>query len=336
MGSSGRTAPFGWQCDPAQERRPRERRRVVRHEARGAILLEMKERYMAGWPTTAIARDLNRRGILSPSGAPRWGTDMVLKALRNPLHAGLIGLNKELCPGQHAEHRYWSPEERDLILERIGERAHRLVKERGVDEFLLSGVVFCAHCGRRLVAGRNAGGGARSYRCTSPRTNGQHRTRRNGEYGEIRACPGVSRAADQLEAAVVDVVADLARAIAVQTAAQQKLEEALDLADSRISQGLAGVQAELRAVEGGFSRLFEMLNKGPSPRTSSERRTSADGTRRRRSAPGWVSSGSAYNSAALGRINWRTQSPSSVTSISYGRPCPRRSGDSFCFRSTRT
>ena len=37
--------------------------------------------------------------------------------------------------------------------------------------------------------------------------------RRNGKCEELRACPGVSRDAGELEAAVVEVVAQLARSV---------------------------------------------------------------------------------------------------------------------------
>ena len=118
-GYFGGLPPFGWQWDPSPERRPRERRRLVRNEAQGAVLLQIRERYMAGWPTVAIVRDLHRRGIRSSRGDLRWGVDQIAKVLRNPLHAGLISLKGEITPGQHADIRYWSPEERDLLLQRM-------------------------------------------------------------------------------------------------------------------------------------------------------------------------------------------------------------------------
>ena len=260
-GFFGGLPPFGWQWDPAQERRPRERRRLVRNEAQGAVLLEIKERYLAGWPTVAIARDLHRRGIGSSRGELRWSVDLIAKVLRNPVHAGLISLKGEVFPGQHAELSYWSAEERELLLQRMAERSHRRVKGPSVEKYLLSGVLYCGHCGHRLIGGHQTGREQRTYRCISPRTNGQHRVRRHGKYAELRSCPGLSRDADELEAAVVDVIAELSRAVTVQTAAREQLEQALTLADRRIAEERLAVEGELTQVREGFSRLFELLDR---------------------------------------------------------------------------
>jgi len=261
-GYHGGLPPYGWQWDPAQERRPRERRRLVRHEAQGAVLLEIRERYMAGWPTVAIVRDLHRRGIRSSRGDLNWTVDQIAKVLRNPVHAGQVRLKGELFVGQHAPLRYWSPEEHDLILQRMAERSHRRVKDPTVEKYLLSGVVYCGHCGHRLIGGKVTGSRRRSYRCVSPRTEGQHRSRGKGCGGALRHCPGVGRNADELEAAVVGAVAQLAQSVAVQSVAQERLEEALAGSDERIAEELRLAEQDLAQVTEGFSRLFGLLNKG--------------------------------------------------------------------------
>ncbi|MBU0609364.1 MAG: recombinase family protein, partial [Armatimonadetes bacterium] len=167
--------PYGWQWDPSQTPGNRVRRRVVRNEAEGAALLAIRDRYMSGWPTAAIARDLHRRGIPSPSGALRWTTDGVLRVLANPVNAGLAKCKDQLYPGQHANLRYWSPEDRELILLRIADRRDHPLLLRPVEDYLLAGVLFCEHCGRRLLGNRTCRTNIRRYSCTSPRTDGEHR-----------------------------------------------------------------------------------------------------------------------------------------------------------------
>ena len=241
---------YGWMWDPEQVKAPRQRRRIVRDEVQGAVLLEIRERYAAGWPTVEIVRDLHRRGIVSPRGGLRWTTDGLLKVLRNRVHAGLVRNKGEFHDGQHSQLRYWTPEEHELLEQRISERAARPVHGPIVERFLLSGALFCAHCGRRLVGSTTEHGGRRQYSCTSPRTE-----------GELRSCPGLARLAEDLESAIVDAVAKLARSSAVQTVAQSKLEEALDAADVRLTRELTAIEKELSQVEQGFSRLFDMLDK---------------------------------------------------------------------------
>ncbi len=255
-------APFGWQHDPDQVPGPKQRRRIVRDEAEGAVLLEIRERYLAGWLTVEICRDLHRRGIPSPAGGKHWTTSGLLGVLRNPVHAGLVTYKKETFPGAHADLRYWSPEEHEFLEQRIAERADRVTHSRRVEGYLLSAAIYCEHCGRRMIGGMDERKSRRFYTCNSPRTEGDHLNRTRTHRGSPRTCPGVSISADDLEQALRKAVSDLAKSVAVQTAAQEKLEEALDVADRRLQDELAGIDRELGDVADGFSRLFELLNNG--------------------------------------------------------------------------
>jgi len=238
------------------------RRRIVRNEAEGAVLLEIRDRYMGGWPTAQIARDLHRRGICSPGGALRWTTDGLLKVLTNPVNAGLVRHRDQLYPGHHADLRYWSPEQRELLLLRVaGRRDHPLLATR-VEEYLLAGVLFCEHCGRRLAGSRSRQRRVRRYNCSSPRTEGENRRRQEGKYTGIRHCPSLTRAADELEQAIIQAVSELANSAEVQKVAQHRLQAAMDQKDSRLQDELAGLTKEISRVQQGFTRLFAMLDQG--------------------------------------------------------------------------
>lgn len=252
--------PYGWQWDPNQTPGPRVRRRIVRNEAEGAVLLEIRDRYMSGWPTAAIVRDLHRRGIPSPSGALRWSTDGLLKVLANPVNTGLVKCRDQLYAGQHADLRYWSPEDRELILLRIADRRDHPLLLKPVEDYLLAGVIFCEHCSRRLVGNRSWRRNVQQYSCHSPRTEGEHR--RRGKDGDVRSCPGITRRADELEEAIVQAVRDLANSPAVQKMAQDRLQAAMDEKDTRLQEELAGVVKEIGRVQQGFTRLFAMLDEG--------------------------------------------------------------------------
>ena len=207
-------APFGWQDDPDQVPAPRERRRMVRNEAEGAILLEIRDRYLSGWLTVEICRDLNRRGVPSPSGRVAWTTSGLLKVLRNPVHAGLVVYRGERFPGAHAALRYWTPEEHEYLDQRIAERADRVTHSRRIAGYLLSSALYCEHCGRRMVGGMDYRKERRFYTCTAPKTEGRHVSRVDTHRGHPYACPGVSIGADDLEETLRRVVSELARSAA--------------------------------------------------------------------------------------------------------------------------
>jgi site-specific DNA recombinase len=254
--------PFGWDFDPTQEPGPRVRRRIVRNEAEGAVLLESFDRYMSGWPNAGIVRDLHRRGIPSPRGGLHWSTDGLLKVLVNPVHAGLVRHKDQLQEGQHTELRYWSPEQRELLLRRIADRRDRALSIRSAETHLLTGVLYCEHCGRRLVGSRGRRRNVRMYSCRSPRTGGEHRRRVKGMLVGPRCCPGLSREADELDRMVIQAVRDLASSTAVQKMAQARLQAAMDQKDTRLHDELAGVTKEIERVQQGFTRLFALLDVG--------------------------------------------------------------------------
>lgn len=253
--------PYGWQYDPDQVPAPRERRRMVRNEAEGAILLEIRERYLAGWLTVEICRDLHRRGVASPSGRLAWTTSGLLKVLRNPVHAGLVVYRGERFPGAHAALRYWTPEEHEYLEQRIAERADRVTHSRRIAGYLLSSALYCEHCGRRMVGGRDVRG-RRHYACNAPKTEGRHTSRMATHRGRPFTCPGVRVDADDLEEALRKAVSELARSEAVQSAAGEKLRQSLDAADSRLTAELAGIERDLEQLASGFSKLFALLDNG--------------------------------------------------------------------------
>ena len=261
-GYSAGPPPYAWKWDPDQVPRPRERRRIVRGEAKGIILAQIRERYLSGWPTVEIVRDLHHRGIESPGGGLRWSTDGLLKVMRNPIHAGVIRHKEERHPGQHAQLRYWSPEDHGHLEQCISDRVDRLVKARSVEEYLLSGVVYCEHCGRRLVGNKIWRTGARSYACFSPRTEGNHTNRSGKHAGQPRTCPRVHQQADELESAIRTAVSQLAQSAAVQNAAHERLGQAMSVADTRLSEELRSLDREISQLDRGFSRLFSLLDDG--------------------------------------------------------------------------
>ncbi|MBN1460727.1 MAG: recombinase family protein [Armatimonadetes bacterium] len=261
-GYQGVSPPYGWMRDPDQIPQPRERRRVVRDDAQGAILLEIRDRYLSGWLTMEICQDLHKRGIPAPSGQLTWTTSGLLKVLRNPFHAGLVKYHKEVHPGAHAALRYWSPEDHEYLKQRIAERATKSAHSRRLEKYLLSSALFCEHCGRTMVGGLDYRREHRFYTCTRTKEGGEHIARVASHRGQRVQCPRPWVRADKLEEALRQAISELARSTQVQAAAQQKLEQALDNADDRLNTELVAVQRDLQKVADGFSKLFALLEDG--------------------------------------------------------------------------
>lgn len=57
------------------------------------------ERYLAGNSLGKIASDLEKQGILSPTGKPRWNRDAINKLLSNEKYTGRVMLQKTISTG---------------------------------------------------------------------------------------------------------------------------------------------------------------------------------------------------------------------------------------------
>src|SRR5690606_3900168 len=176
------------------------RRVVVEDEA--AIVREIFERYVAGEPVKAIARDLNARKVPPPGAAWNgrarralgWVNTTISGAhskasgiLRNPIYAGRCVWNKrkgKKVPGtaQRIQHRRpdsewieYADESLRIVTDELWNAAQaRLSASRKGSNgkgrparYLLSGVLKCACCGGSYVMAND-----RNYRCSS-QTNGR-------------------------------------------------------------------------------------------------------------------------------------------------------------------
>lgn len=248
--------PFGWQHDPDQQMGPRIRRRIVRHEAEGAALMSMFGQYMAGWATLAIVRDLQARNIPCGKNPPsHWTTDAVLRVLRNPTHCGLVRLNGQCYPGTHADLAYWTEVDHQRLLQKTRDRTCHYEWADRAEQFFLSRLVFCGHCGRALVGSRNVRTGDRVYHCRASIYEG-----RPDSDPTLRQCPGLTKEADELERVVVNALRVLAHSEQMQSAAEGQLQQALHEREEQLRLELEGIGKDLRRLDDGFTRLYQRLD----------------------------------------------------------------------------
>src|SRR3954449_8469693 len=81
-------APYGYRLDPD---RPRDPRGVTTDPAEAAVVAELFAMYREpGTSLTRLALHLDRCGVPTPSGAPRWSSPTIRGILRNPVYAGQV------------------------------------------------------------------------------------------------------------------------------------------------------------------------------------------------------------------------------------------------------
>lgn len=140
----GGTRPYGFEAD-----------RVTVRAAEAAVIREASERVLAGDSMRSITTWMNTAGHLSPTGGD-WSTNTVLRMLTSPRVAGL-----RQHRGDVIGEAVWP-----AILDRVTwERVRRILLDparRAAPgpgrRYLLTGVLFCALCGKRLVARPKADG----------------------------------------------------------------------------------------------------------------------------------------------------------------------------------
>jgi len=147
------------------------------------------ERLLTGEPLSAIQRDWNDRGVLTPAGN-KWTDTTVRRLLGAPRYAGL-----RTRAGEVVATAEWEPiidlDTHDQVVAyfRRRESGPRLQRAR---VYPLSGILRCGKCSARLNGGMQHG--RPIYLCPPPERDG---------------CSGVAARAEPVEAALLDVILEL-------------------------------------------------------------------------------------------------------------------------------
>lgn len=117
---------------------------IVDDEA--ALLREAADRLLAGETRSDVAKDWNARGVRTVNGKQWWPANLG-RAVTSPHVAGLRTHRDTIVAGD------WpaiiTPEIRDQLLAIVGDRRNG-AEPRRYERGLLTGLLFCALCGRRL------------------------------------------------------------------------------------------------------------------------------------------------------------------------------------------
>ncbi|HEY9474816.1 MAG TPA: recombinase family protein, partial [Mycobacteriales bacterium] len=134
--------------------------RQVLNPTQADVVREAGRRVASGEPPWAIAKDLNRRGILTPTGK-QWDITQITRMVRNPAYVA-----KRVHQGRIVADAKWPP-----ILDestwyacrrRLADPARRTSHDSAV-RYLLSGIAICAVCATPLKVQKNRG--FRAYLC---------------------------------------------------------------------------------------------------------------------------------------------------------------------------
>jgi site-specific DNA recombinase len=122
-------APYGYRVSPD---RPRDPRGVTLDPAEAAVVAELFAMYREpGTSLMRLASHLDRHGVPTPSGAPRWSSATIRGILRNPVYAGQVYALRT---------RYRAPTHRRSATHPIG-RPHGTAVPQPADAWLLVGQV---------------------------------------------------------------------------------------------------------------------------------------------------------------------------------------------------
>jgi site-specific DNA recombinase len=181
----------------------------------------------------------------------------VLGMLRNRTYLGEVSFQGIHYPAPHEP-----LVDKDLferVQEILGERSEDIsLRRSNQSEYLLTGLVKCAHCGKRyLGASANGNGGRyRYYVCFSRQ-----------RYGK-KACEGERLPADQLENAILDqLLAVLEREPMVRAAISEAFAE-LDADQPKREAELERIDAERRRTSESLERYFRAFEEGTMPESA--------------------------------------------------------------------
>lgn len=216
------------------------------------IIREIARRVLRGVSTTAIAQDLNRRGIPAPRHSKTgWEPNAITAMILSPTYAGLRVYDGEVV-GDADWDGLISLADHYTLVSKLGDPARRTFRD-GAVVHLLSGILVCSVCRRTMGVVPNAG--FPLYQCTTKKTlpgeTGYHTGRSKARMDELVVGLVVGRLSrpDAAEMFVRDdkEATELKRLLDEVAEKRARLQEHYALsADGQLSaMALAGVESRL-------------------------------------------------------------------------------------------
>ena len=246
----GGNIPFGYRLDG-------DRHFLVPEPTEASVVPLLFQRYAERLEgSSALGKWLTERGLRTRQGKP-FNVRAVLGMLRNRTYLGEVSFQGTHYPAPHEP-----LVDKDLferVQEILGERSEDIsLRRSNQSEYLLTGLVKCAHCGKRyLGASANGNGGRyRYYVCFSRQ-----------RYGK-KACEGERLPADALEEAILEqLLAVLEREPMVREAISEAFAE-LEADQPKREAELERIDTERRRIGESLDRYFRAFEEGTMPESA--------------------------------------------------------------------
>lgn len=244
--------PWGWRWQEEHEVEPGERKTIVPDLDRAMWVLFMVDKLLRhGWGCRRIAAEMQKTGVLSGRKEARWTTTPVYRILINPGHAGYVTQKDgTLLKGKHYTYRLFDLETHQRILATLAGRNIEKTRSYDSDDFPLTGIIQCGHCGRRLQSHRSGTRDTRYYRCV------------RSEDGAERECPGVSKTADPIEKHVYRAVADFAGSPAMSQLIGEEAEKLLRARRKDIAEELKRTDERIKELDQKLQQWADAFTDG--------------------------------------------------------------------------
>ena len=246
----GGNIPFGYRIDS-------DRRFLVPEPSEAPVVPQVFHRYAERLEgSSALAKWLTERGCRTRQGKP-FNVPAVLSILRNRTYLGEISFRSKQHPAPHEP----------LVEGALFERAQGVLRNRTEDislrrsnqsEYLLTGLVKCAGCGKQyLGASANGNGGRyRYYVCFSRQ-----------RYGK-KVCEADRLPADELEEAILEqLLSILEREPLVREAIAEAFAE-IDAEQPQRTAELEQIDSDLRRTGESLDRYFRAFEEGTMPESA--------------------------------------------------------------------
>jgi site-specific DNA recombinase len=247
---TGGLAPYGYRLDP-------ERRFLVPEPSEAPIVPQIFRRYAERLEgSSALATWLTERGLRTRADKP-FNVPAVLSILRNRAYVGEInfrGVHHQAPHEPLVEHALF-----DRAQEVLGERSEDIALRRSNrSEYLLTGLVKCARCGKRYIgaSAKGNGGRYRYYVCFSRQ-----------RYGRD-ACDADRLPADELEEAILGQLLSVLKKEPVVREAIASAFVELEAEGPRREEEVARIDAEARKVGESLDRYFRAFEEGTMPESA--------------------------------------------------------------------
>lgn len=230
--------------------------RYAVNEETAPIVQEIFQKYLDGWAFIDIANELNRRGLKTVLGND-WNKGSFHSMLRNEMYVGVYKYSDVRIEG--GVPALIDKQSFEEVQRRLNHKQTAKGKKNGSAEYLLTGKLFCGHCGEAMVGISGTGRHGDThyyYRC-------------QGRHHKKNGCSKSNVSRDLVEKRVIESVREF-------ISNDEILEKIIDsysrfLKKARDESELAVMEAEYAQNKKAIANLIKAIEAGAASETITER-----------------------------------------------------------------